>query len=645
MRPSILILALLFFLCTIAQAGPAIRPIAAPHDGMVGPKPDLVRLDNRLDLLDEGFEMGVPPAGWTIMTTGESYTWDQASGEANSGQASAWVQYGPQGSYQDEWLVTPALDTSALAGMFLQFYEAEAYWADWGYIHSIAVSTTVPDDPAAFTTVVSWTPADWVVQGWGVPVEVNLSAYAGNETVYVAFRYEGEYADDWYIDDVWIYEPSDHDVRAQALEPAGQILLAGEPVNPVFTVKNIGLNTESFPVNLTIDAGGIFYDETLEVADLASGDAIAVEFPAFTPESGNLYVLTGTTMLDGDEEPANDVITVTNECFSAPRTPLALLVTNWDCGPCVQANVALDQWYPGENGQSSLIRVHGWWPGNDDPIYLANVEQSTFLIEDTPTGSDYAPHLWVDNVVDAGSSGPTMPDFIDDRKNVASPLLVMAQYVQDPSQALVTVDVLDPLNPDGEYVLYVAVTEDNVEAMGSNGEPYHNQAFRWLYPGVEGQPIDTAIGQTTYVVELPLDEAWVFDELALVAYVQNVVDGKVQNSFNVMLSEGSVAIEPPDQPEELPQLATALRGAYPNPFNPKTTVTFSLDRAQHVRLVVYDVEGRRVSEIADGTFAAGEHGVPWTGKDLAGRELPSGTYMVQMVTADAVRTSKMTLVR
>ena len=99
------------------------------------------------------------------------------------------------------------------------------------------------------------------------------------------------------------------------------------------------------------------------------------------------------------------------------------------------------------------------------------------------------------------------------------------------------------------------------------------------------------------------------------------------------------------EPGDTPQLATMLLGAYPNPFNPLTSVKFSLDRAQHVRLDVYDVEGRRVSQIADGAFIAGEHSVRWTGQDAAGRDLPSGTYMVQMVTENAVRTSKMTLVR
>jgi flagellar hook assembly protein FlgD len=52
-----------------------------------------------------------------------------------------------------------------------------------------------------------------------------------------------------------------------------------------------------------------------------------------------------------------------------------------------------------------------------------------------------------------------------------------------------------------------------------------------------------------------------------------------------------------------------------------------------------------VAELADGVFPAGEHSLHWNGQDQAGRDLPSGVYMVQMVTERTVRSSKMTLVR
>ncbi len=99
------------------------------------------------------------------------------------------------------------------------------------------------------------------------------------------------------------------------------------------------------------------------------------------------------------------------------------------------------------------------------------------------------------------------------------------------------------------------------------------------------------------------------------------------------------------QPQDTPQPATALLGASPNPFNPMTNVKFSLAQPQNVRLTVFDMHGHKVTELANELFDAGEHALLWPGTDTTGRAVPSGTYMLQMVTDTAVRASKMMLVR
>ena len=66
---------------------------------------------------------------------------------------------------------------------------------------------------------------------------------------------------------------------------------------------------------------------------------------------------------------------------------------------------------------------------------------------------------------------------------------------------------------------------------------------------------------------------------------------------------------------------------YPNPFNPTTTLRFSVPEASVVKLAVYDVLGREVRVLADGTREAGTHEVVFEAGDL-----PSGTYLVRLVT-------------
>ena len=73
--------------------------------------------------------------------------------------------------------------------------------------------------------------------------------------------------------------------------------------------------------------------------------------------------------------------------------------------------------------------------------------------------------------------------------------------------------------------------------------------------------------------------------------------------------------------------AFVLEANYPNPFNPQTTIRFSMLEASVVKLVVYDVLGREVRVLVDGTREAGTHEVVFEAGNL-----PSGTYLVQLAT-------------
>ena len=83
----------------------------------------------------------------------------------------------------------------------------------------------------------------------------------------------------------------------------------------------------------------------------------------------------------------------------------------------------------------------------------------------------------------------------------------------------------------------------------------------------------------------------------------------------------------------------------PNPFNPMTTIRFSLDKRQNAKVTVYDIAGRKVDVLADGEFEAGDHQLVWRGKDQAGREMSSGSYIVHLESADSSDTRTISLVR
>lgn len=90
-----------------------------------------------------------------------------------------------------------------------------------------------------------------------------------------------------------------------------------------------------------------------------------------------------------------------------------------------------------------------------------------------------------------------------------------------------------------------------------------------------------------------------------------------------------------------------LLAPFPNPFNPTTTLRFSVPNESAARIAVYDGTGRLVSVVADGSYDAGNHAVVWDGCDATGREVASGVYVVRLTLSDRgeTLTQRVTLVR
>ena len=84
----------------------------------------------------------------------------------------------------------------------------------------------------------------------------------------------------------------------------------------------------------------------------------------------------------------------------------------------------------------------------------------------------------------------------------------------------------------------------------------------------------------------------------------------------------------------------ALNPAYPNPFNPETTLSFSLPQAGDISLVIYDVTGREIVRLADGFHQAGIHTAVFSGNSLS-----SGIYFARLEAANLVLTEKLVLLK
>jgi hypothetical protein len=95
---------------------------------------------------------------------------------------------------------------------------------------------------------------------------------------------------------------------------------------------------------------------------------------------------------------------------------------------------------------------------------------------------------------------------------------------------------------------------------------------------------------------------------------------------------------------ELP-MVTKLSGNYPNPFNPTTTIEFSLAQQQKVRIDIYNIKGEKVKTLVNSTLPADNHKVVWNGNDDNQRQVASGMYFYKMQTQGFSKTHKMLLIK
>jgi flagellar hook assembly protein FlgD len=71
----------------------------------------------------------------------------------------------------------------------------------------------------------------------------------------------------------------------------------------------------------------------------------------------------------------------------------------------------------------------------------------------------------------------------------------------------------------------------------------------------------------------------------------------------------------------------ALKGNYPNPFNPTTKIRFTNDRNSNVKVTVYALNGEKVATIMNKQVNAGAYDVSWNGKSSNGTIVPTGMYL------------------
>ena len=130
---------------------------------------------------------------------------------------------------------------------------------------------------------------------------------------------------------------------------------------------------------------------------------------------------------------------------------------------------------------------------------------------------------------------------------------------------------------------------------------------------------------------------------ALGNYIVDGLGGTITEAQYPVGGEGRIATMAEsvsiDEFDEVP-LEYALNGNYPNPFNPTTTISFSVPETAEIQIAVYDLLGRQVSLLINEQMTAGNHEI-----QFAASELPSGTYFYRLTTPEGTFVKQMVLLK
>jgi hypothetical protein len=154
-------------------------------------------------LLCEGFEGEFPPCQWATYELGDPSDpgWQQDDFGCAGNYSAFHNDDFAAGVSCDDWLVTPPIAIPPLNGAQLEFTQYQNWYTYYEY-HGIHVSTGSGDpNDGDFSELLELGPG--IEDSCEAVSPISLSAYAG-QTIYLAFVYRGDFADEWWIDDVWV---------------------------------------------------------------------------------------------------------------------------------------------------------------------------------------------------------------------------------------------------------------------------------------------------------------------------------------------------------------------------------------------------------------------------------------------------------
>jgi hypothetical protein len=598
--------------------------------------------------LEESFEGSFPPENWLVISNGNAdEEWAATDEKHRSGEWSAYIHDCWMNYTMDEWLITPAIDLSLSPSAKLIFYEDEDFWSGYGVHHYVKISVSSQDNLDSFQTLLDMNPGNHTINGFdGDPVEIDLTNFIGEDSVYIAFQYIGSNADYWYLDDICVSVPLDHDICIDSTDMEEQYE-GGVPIQPLVWVENIGLNVESF----TVSFGYFDWNEnpividTKTVENLGVGSTQRVEFSDYVFENDIQYIFFFKVNLINDMNHRNDLIEKIINTFTHKKSMILIeKATSTHCGCCPGSALAVDHLYHNYPDSLAILEYHCV---DDFSTDLGNSRISFYDLNPLPSAIFNGTNRKVGGASFDEDWSSVYQDYEQLYKNAReekTPFsLDLESSISDTKLTAIAEITYSAVSMLRSYRIFYAINESHipyqwegmdslhfvVRAMAPDVHVNPGEQFFFngnpLYEG-EDSPVKGMVFSDT--VSFNLSEMTGNKNFQLIAFIQDMDTKEIMETAKVdFVTPPSSIIQEMD--EFFPRQFILYQN-YPNPFNPDTWIQFDLPDYGYVEAAIYNIQGKLVKNLISGSFQAGQHKVCWNGKNNDQYEVSSGVYILRI---------------
>ena len=485
----------------------------------------MVFAQNRATFVDESFNGSELPGGWTTSEVGTN-NWKISLTTYSGGDGNELkLSWDPKFEGVTRLITTP-FNLSEVDEMVVSFKHFFDNFRDNEFIHTIGIATS-SDNGATWNT--GWSQEYTMTGVYDVKATFTTSDMGKNNVILCLF-YEGisQNMDNWFFDDLMIYEQSEFDLRIIDIEMPNTIETGEKEIS--FTVENLGTAVvNSFEAKIKASNWETAAVATFE-QDINNSEIVQVTYKDKTfnaiarnkPYNISVEILSINGNKDQDASNNYKDKNISVAFNKAQRIPMIEHFSSSTCGPCVAVNQQMHTLTQNNEGKFTYTK----FPTSGDPYN--NFEASHRIQEYGVTG---VPNIFLDGRSN-GSNYLTQTQ-LDERREVPAYADIRGTFSIEDDIIYVIADFMSYITLENAVAFITVNEKTTTKNTGSNGETEFHHIMMKMLKSKSGNPVSINAGEyqrLEFTHNMSLTNVEELNDLEVALWLQNPETKEIYNS-------------------------------------------------------------------------------------------------------------------